>query len=209
MLEGLGSREFAAIFLALAVGALLLAAGFRTQDLLLAGLTVGLYGLHLVSVRVIRDEQGRQATLLRQVAAALDDLAGGAVNEEGSMRQADAGDAESRARDEPAEAGRARETGDGGGTSVAGGDSKVSRDLRIGTVAVVEGLLEPKEVSRVMSVQERKPDKPFGEIAVQMGLLRPDQAEELLEVKETGLFSKRKLSRARTKLRSFLGREGG
>lgn len=81
----------------------------------------------------------------------------------------------------------------------------VPRDLRIGTVAIVKGALEPNDVSRVMSMQERQPEKPFGELAVEAGLLEPEQVDELLEVQETGLYSQQKLKQAKSKLRAFLG----
>lgn len=212
MWERLGSREYVGIFLALAVLALLMAAGFRTQDLLLAGLTLGLYGLHLISIRSIRERQEQQSALLREVGTALDDLG----LDEGARRSDGEGEA-----DRPAQppAGPSPAGGDGdaraspaaaeaGGAPEGDGDTMVPRELRIGTVAIVEGALEPDDVSRVMAMQDRRPDRPFGELAVEAGLLTPSRVEELLEMQRTGLYSRRRLKQAKSKLRAFLGRAG-
>lgn len=213
MFEGLGSREYVGIFLALAVLALLLAAGFRTQDLLLAGLTLGLYGLHLLSIQSIQEEQEQHSALLREAGAALDDLS---VDEDSRRRQASSGGSAgsgptSGTKRSASSAGGSADATDSSGIGSSGevppddGDLMVPRDLRIGTVAIVQGILEPNDVSRVMSLQERQPDKPFGELAVEAGLLDPEQVEDLLEVQETGLYSQRKLKQAKSKLRAFLG----
>lgn len=213
MFEQLGSREYVGIFLALAVLALLLAAGFRTQDLLLAGLTLGLYGLHLMSIRSIQEEQEQHSSLLREVGSALDDLS---LDEDARKPSAAAGTAPSeeaapsatRSRSPGSASARSRSTGtpgNGGAAPPDDGDLMVPRDLRIGTVAIVQGMLEPSDVSRIMSMQERRPERPFGELAVEAGLLEPEQVEELLEVQETGLYSQRKLKQAKAKLRTFLG----
>ncbi|MFB6241097.1 MAG: hypothetical protein ABEJ46_06035, partial [Gemmatimonadota bacterium] len=62
----------------------------------------------------------------------------------------------------------------------------VPRDLRIGTVAIVQGMLEPSDVSRIMSMQDRQPEKPFGELAVEAGVagrrLPPRQSPLLLDL---------------------------
>lgn len=214
MFDQLGSREYVGIFLALAVLALLLAAGFRTQDLLLAGLTLGLYGLHLMSIRSIQEEQEQHSSLLREVGAALDDLS---LDEEarkpgGASRTERSGeDAPSATRSRPPGGTSSRSTGTAGSGGAAppdDGDLMVPRDLRIGTVAIVQGMLQPSDVSRIMSMQERQPERPFGELAVEAGLLEPEQVEELLEVQETGLYSQRKLKQAKSKLRTFLGQGG-
>lgn len=223
MLDGLGSREYAAIFLALGVLALLLAAGFRTQDLLLAGLTLGLYGLHLVSMRSLREKQERQSALLREVGAALDDLSGPASADSASA-EADAagsGSGTPGGHGAPASAGSAGRGADdghgadagpgegkrsrrGNGERSAPGDRTVRRKLRMGTVAIVEGALEPREVARVMSVKEQKPGKSFGTVAVEMGLLDAGQVEDLQETRETGLYPERRLKEAKRELRAFL-----
>lgn len=209
MFDQLGSREYVGIFLALAVLALLLAAGFRTQDLLLAGLTLGLYGLHLMSIRSIQEEQEQHSSLLREVGAALDDLS---LDEEAPKPGGGSGeDAPSATRSRPPGATSSRSTGtagSGGAVPPDDGDLMVPRDLRIGTVAIVQGMLDPSDVSRIMSMQERQPERPFGELAVEAGLLEPEQVEELLEVQETGLYSQRKLKQAKSKLRTFLGQGG-
>lgn len=218
MLDGLGSREYAAIFLALGVLALLLAAGFRTQDLLLAGLTLGLYGLHLVSMRSLREKQERQSALLREVGAALDDLSGPASAEADAARSGSGttggdgapGSATSAGRggddvpDAGAGPGEEKRSRRGNGERSAPGDRTVRRDLRMGTVAIVEGALEPREVARVMSVKEQKPGKSFGTVAVEMGLLDAGQVEDLQETRETGLYSERRLKEAKRELRAFL-----
>lgn len=222
MSNGLGSREYAAIFLALGAVALLMAAGFRTQDLLLAGLTLGLYGLHLVSMRSIRDRQERQSAFLREVGAALDDLStpprdGETASVPGPASPSTGGSPASSSSPTPGATGA---TGGGGRGEVPekerpgadgeeasrGGGEKVRRNLQIGTVAMVEGILEPSQVSQVMSIKEQKPQRAFGEIAVDMGLLDPDQVEELREIKRNGVYSKRKLTNARAELRAFLGK---
>lgn len=212
-----GSRKYAAVFLALGVLALLMAVGLRTQDLLLAGLTLGLYGLHLVSMRSIRDQQERQSDLLREVGAALDDLSAPSQEEGAGPTSGGTGGASpASAPGSVGGGGRGAPAGDtgpderserGAAEGTDGDDRTVPRNLRIGTVAVVEEALEPREVSRIMSIHERKPQKTFGDVAVEMGLLDRDQVEELLEIKETGLYSKRKLTSAKARLREFLGKK--
>lgn len=209
MFEQFGSREYIGIFLALAVLSLLLAAGFRTQDLLLAGLTLGLYGLHLMSISTIQEKQEKQSSLLREVGAALDDLS---PDEDARKQHLSGGTDPSQATASPAAGSRpqrSRSTGtpEGGGPEPPDdGGLKVPRDLRIGTVAIVQGVLEPSDVSSIMSMQERQPEKSFGELAVESGLLEPGQVEKIREVQETGLYSQRRLKQAKSKLRTFLGK---
>lgn len=79
----------------------------------------------------------------------------------------------------------------------------VPRQYKLGTVAVVERVLTPAEVARVLTVQDRHSDRQFGDIAVDLDLLTDQELEELLEIQQRGLYRPEAISRARRDLKQF------
>lgn len=172
-LEGtLTERSYILLFGAVALVAVLLAVGFRIQDLLLAGLTVGLYSPHLYSVRELRSEQEKQQARLEQVAAALEDLETGDTRERSNHKSG------CRESEQPAEEPR----------------------LRLETVALVEGMLEPAEVARVLEDADRADGVGFGELARRQGYLTRSELQRLRDARNRERYSEAELSRARMSL---------
>lgn len=173
----LTERSYIPLFGAVALVAVLLAVGFRIQDLLLTGLTVGLYSLHLYSVRELRSEQEKQQARLEQVAAALEDLESG----ERPERSPPLGpDDEDDGRDSEQPAGEPR--------------------LRLETVALVEGMLEPGEVAPVLEDAEGAGGVGFGELARRQGYLTRSELQRLRDARNRERYSEAELSRARMSL---------
>ena len=83
----------------------------------------------------------------------------------------------------------------------------VPRQYKLGTVAVVERVLTPGEVARVLAVQDRQPDRQFGDIAVELDLLTETELADLLETQRQGLYRPEAISRARRDLKKFRRRK--
>lgn len=79
----------------------------------------------------------------------------------------------------------------------------VPRQYKLGTVAVVERVLTPGEVARVLGVQDRHPDRQFGDIARDLDILTAAELEDLLETQREGLYRPEAISRARRDLKKF------
>ncbi len=79
----------------------------------------------------------------------------------------------------------------------------VPRQYKLGTVAVVQRVLTPGEVARVLAVQNRDPDRQFGDIAVELNLLSATELEELLRIQRRGLYRPEAISRARRDLKHY------
>ena len=79
----------------------------------------------------------------------------------------------------------------------------VPRQYKLGTVAVVERVLTPGEVARVLAVQDRHPDRQFGDIAADLGLISQSELDDLLETQREGLYRPEAISRARRDLKKF------
>lgn len=182
------SATYVGAFLFLSAVAVLLALGFRIQDLLLAGLVLVLYGLHLIRINSLEDELDEQTANIREVSSRLEELS----------------DLQSLpAPPEP--------TGEQPGAAPAEGSAEagfegesVALDLRLGTVAIVENVLEPEQVSKVLAAQEREPEKKFGELAVEAGMIDDDQVDRLLEIQQRGVYSRAKVQSAKARLRAHL-----
>lgn len=79
----------------------------------------------------------------------------------------------------------------------------VPRQYKLGTVAVVERVLSPGEVARVLAVQDRHPGRQFGDIALELDILSQAQLDKLLETQQQGLYRPEAISRARRDLKKF------
>lgn len=104
------------------------------------------------------------------------------------------------------------EPGDGGapsgetaaeGTEDDGDTVLVPRQYKLGTVAVVERVLTPGEVARVLAVQDRHPERQFGDIARELDIITEAELQELLETQQQGLYRPEAISRARRDLQKF------
>lgn len=143
------------------------------RDLAFAAAILGLYVLHMVSVRTLIEGQREQSEAVRE----LEDLVG------------ELGRAE-RAGLETLPPGETR-------------DEPVSRHFALGTVAIIRGALTAEEVSRILVEQRDHPDRRFGELALEMELLEEDQLEVLLRDQQDGEFSRREIRSARKRLETY------
>lgn len=182
------SRPFQSRFYLIAFGvvtavAVGLAVVIGNRDMAFAAAILGLYVLHLVSVRTLMAGQRQQWEAVRE----LEDLVG------------ELSRAEDAVPDDPPPGG---ELGDGG-------ETPGRRHFALGTVAIIRSVLRPEEVSKVLVEQRRRPEMRFGELAVEMGLLDEDELERLLEVQREGRFSKAEIRLARRRLETWHEREAG
>lgn len=81
------------------------------------------------------------------------------------------------------------------------------RSLGLETTALVEEMLEPDQVARLMAAADSEPEKGFGELARERGVLGVPELDYLRAVREEGTYSQAKLSRARSRLLEALKRE--
>ncbi|MFQ5890381.1 MAG: hypothetical protein ACE5JR_10060 [Gemmatimonadota bacterium] len=163
---------------------------------------LGLYVLHLLSIRfILHNQQEQRATLdehweLLQQLVGRTELAGGRAGTPvagASDRRlvGISGDAEAIA---------------GTGRLYAGETTReapVPRHLAIGTVAIVRRMLEPADVAQIILEQRKRPDRRFGETALLLGLLTESQLEELLVAQQEGLFTDDEIEEARRRLEEF------
>jgi hypothetical protein len=200
------------------------------QWLVFSAAILGLYVLHLVSVRYIVQAQAEQLAAVT-----------GEAETTGSIEvEAEAG-LEAEAEDErpgtasvsratgngvggapvPASVTASSDAGDTSGASTTGGDSgdtgpdsasssesvvrevAIPRHFMLGTVAIVRHVMEPEAVARVLMEQRQQPGKRFGELAVEMGFITGPQLDELLEAQQDGLFTDAEIREARQRLEAF------
>lgn len=164
---------------ALAAGGL--AVFFDNTSLGLAAAVLGLYVLHLYSMQ----EMQRQWRALQGLERLVGELGHGEMSEEDLSLE--------RRR-----TGSDREEG--------GGDESgrtVRRDFGLGTVAIIKGLMSPRDVSEVMSQQRNRPGLTFGDHAVELGHLTETQLEDLVQVKHEGVYTPEEIREAREKIQSY------
>lgn len=82
-------------------------------------------------------------------------------------------------------------------------DVRLPRRLALGTVAVVRNYLDPSDVAGILREQRAHPGSRFGEIAVQQLLLTEEEVEELLMDQQEGLFTEAEIESARQRLQIF------
>lgn len=180
---GSHSRVFVFILAGAALAAGGLAVFFDNTSLGLAAAVLGLYVLHLYSMQ----EMQRQWRALQGLERLVGELGLGEISEE---------DLEPRPR--RAEEGRAEadeEHGEDGRT--------VRRDFGLGTVAIIKGMMSPRDVSEVMSQQRDRPELTFGDHAVELGHLTETQLEDLVQVKHRGVYTPEEIREAREKIQSY------
>jgi hypothetical protein len=188
----------------------------KDQWLVLSAAIVGLYVLHLVSVRYIVRAQAEQLAGLAgadldRTALTADETPAAELLVEADKRNGREPEAAFEPGDEPElvdlVAEDANQAAVGHGDAPASGpplkDVAIPRHFMLGTVAIVRSVMEPEAVARVLMEQRQQPGKRFGELAVTMGLISDDQLEMLLEAQQQGLFTDAEIREARQRLESF------
>ncbi len=196
----------------------------RDQWLVFSAAIVGLYVLHMVSVRyVVRAHADQLAALagadLTRMGleaespadlSAATELPGEAGKHNGRNAQVslESDDAHpeltsgdelvAEERDQPAHEDAVAQPS---GPSLK--DVAIPRHFMLGTVAIVRDVMEPEAVARVLMEQRQQPGKRFGELAVAMGLITEDQLDMLLDAQQRGLFTDAEIREARQRLETF------
>jgi hypothetical protein len=179
----------------------------KDQWLVFSAAIVGLYVLHMVSVRyVVRTHADQLAALaggdLTFVGLETDSHAGSTPAVE---LPAEAGKQNGRTTEESSESDDTlREVLDSDGSAVPlVKEVTIPRHFMLGTVAIVRNVMEPEAVARVLMEQRRQPGKRFGELAVAMGVITEEQLDMLLEAQQRGLFTDEEIREARQRLEAF------
>lgn len=209
-------REYSSHFLGavalLTILVALLAWYGQNRGLALAAAVLGIYALHLASLRLILTGQSQnearletQWKLLQLLVDpnALDSGSGSRGRPGGATAPAESRIVASRQRDTAA--------GDGAGLPKSNGSAPGEPEYRIptprhfalGTVALIRNMLTPAQVARILVEQRQQPDKKFATLAVDLGMLSDTQREELLLAQQEGLFSDAEMREARERLREF------
>jgi len=188
----------------------------KDQWLVLSAAIVGLYVLHLVSVRyIVRTHAEQLAGLggpdLDRTALTAGETPAAELPVEADKRNGREPEAALEPGDEPdlidlvaEDANQAAvEHGDAPASGPRLKDVAIPRHFMLGTVAIVRSVMEPEAVARVLMEQRQQPGKRFGELAVAMGLISDDQLEMLLEAQQRGLFTDAEIREARQRLESF------
>lgn len=152
----------------------------------LAAAVLGLYVLHLHSIRVMA-RQWRSLQGLERL-----------VGEIGT------GDPDADAVAPAGRTGGARAEGAGEDGSGDGDDAGlVRRDFGLGTVAIVKGAMSPRDVSEVMAEQRRESGRTFGDLAVALGHLTGSELEELVQAKHRGRYRAGEVRDARRRIEAY------
>lgn len=160
----------------------------RDATLGLSAGILGLYVLHLLSIRFILQAQREQREALDEQWELLEQLVGRGTLPRAGPRP-----------ERPTQSGRRP----GAGPDTSGTAAPVPRHFALGTVALVRKMLAPEDVVRILLEQRQRPDRRFGETAIYLGLLTETQLEELLLAQQEGLFTDEEIEEARERLEAF------
>lgn len=187
MISGIGSHSRVYVFLlgAVAAAAAGLAWYFENTSLGLAAAILGLYVLHLYSMQVMQRQWRALQGLERLVGELeLEEPSGGAEGASG-------------------DGGSATSAGAGNPSSTDGEEQSVHRDFGLGTVAIIKGMMSPRDVSEVMAEKRRRPGLTFGDHAVELGHLTETELENLVQVKHRGVYTAGEIRQARRRTREY------
>lgn len=219
-----GDREYSGHFLgAVAILTLLVAllAWYgHNRALALAAAVLGIYALHLISLRFILEGQAENKARLETQWKLLQLLVDPNALDPGTGMPGRLGGSaassplpESRVVTSPLRNGAhadGDETGDvehkaANGAAPDGADYRIPtpRHFALGTVALIRNMLSPAQVARILVEQRQQPEKKFASLAVELGMLTDLQREELLLAQQEGLFSDAEMREARERLRDF------
>jgi hypothetical protein len=164
----------------------------QNRSLAASAAVLGLYTLHLISVRFITegqaDDRARMESQWSLLKLMVDPNA--VVSSAPIRRSASSGDLAVPA------------------TAVSGNGNPsqnipTARHFALGTVALIRDLLTPAEVAQILVEQRNQPDERFAAIAIDLGMLSEQQREELLLAQQEGLFTDEEMRDARERLREF------
>jgi hypothetical protein len=186
--RGKRSRQYSISFIGVValvtIGLALVAWSAQDQTLALASAVLGLYALHLISIRYILEGQSRNQEQLETQWNLLQLMV----------------DPNSGPRNGPTAGGNGKLAG-------APGTQKqripTPRHFALGTVALIRELLTAEQVARILVQQRDLPDERFAAIAVDLGMLNEEQREELLLAQQEGLFTDEEMRDARERLGEF------
>lgn len=205
------SSQFLGAVALLTILVALLAWYGQNRGLALAAAVLGIYALHLASLRFILTGQAEnkarletQWKLLQLLVDpnALDTGSGFGTRPGGAATGAESRIVTSRGRNTAS---------DGTDATASNGAAPTRPEYRIptprhfalGTVALIRNMLTPAQVARILVEQRQQPDKKFATLAVDLGMLTDTQREELLLAQQEGLFSDAEMREARERLREF------
>lgn len=209
-----GDREYSGHFLGavalLTLLVALLAWYGQNTTLALVAAVLGIYALHLISLRVILQGQAENKARLETQWKLLQLLvdpnaleAGTGLPPRASLAPPAMPGAESRLASSPRPNGNKPD----GGAPPAPPEPEyripTPRHFALGTVALIRNMLTPAQVARILVEQRQQPDKKFATLAVDLGMLTDEQREELLLAQQEGLFSDAEMREARERLRDF------
>lgn len=164
----------------------------QNRSLAASAAVLGLYTLHLISVRFIiegqADDRARMESQWSLLKLMVDP---NAVVSSAPIRRS----ASSKGLAVPATA------VSGNGTPTQ--NIPTARHFALGTVALIRDLLTPAEVAQILVEQRNQPDERFAAIAMDLGMLSEQQREELLLAQQEGLFTDEEMRDARERLREF------
>jgi hypothetical protein len=185
--RGKRSRQYSISFIGgvalVTIGLALVAWSAQDQALALAAGVLGLYALHLISIRYILEGQSRNQKQLETQWNLLQLM----VDPNSGPRSGSS-------------AGNGKPTA---APAVAKQRIPTPRHFALGTVALIRDLLTPEQVARILVEQRHLPDERFAAIAVDLGMLNEEQREELLLAQQEGLFTDEEMKDARERLGDF------
>lgn len=210
-------REYSSHFLGavalLTILVALLAWYGQNRALALAAAVLGIYALHLASLRFILTGQAQNKARLETQWKLLQLLVDPNALDGDSGFRGRPGSATAPGAESRAAASRLRDAaiGDGADAPKSNGAAPAEPEYRIptprhfalGTVALIRNMLTPAQVARILVEQRQQPDKKFATLAVDLGMLTDTQREELLLAQQEGLFSDAEMREARERLREF------
>lgn len=218
-----GDRKYSGQFLGavaiLTILVSLLAWWGQNGALAMAAAVLGIYALHLISMRLIMagqaENQARLETQWKLLQLLVDPnaLDVGSLPDRGTSARVARPGTESRLVASPVRNGALGDTDAGSSGSGLGESGAVGsgpeyriptpRHFALGTVALIRNMLSPAQVARILVEQRQQPDKKFATLAVELGMLTDAQREELLLAQQEGLFSDAEMREARERLREF------
>lgn len=184
----------------------------------LAIAVLGMYVLHLMSLRRIRErDEARwedlkdlvEETVRREAGSA---GAGRAAGGGGSSRSSSSTRVYSPSGEGKEEGAPSTSAEDPEGLwqeEAPARDVPVPRNFALGTVALIREKMTPGEIDEVLEEQESRPGEYFGQIAVELGYLDEDELDELLAAQQEGLFTIGEIQDARRRLKAYQRRAKG
>lgn len=205
------SRNFLGAVAIVTILVALLAWYGQNRGLALASAVLGLYALHLTSIRYILEGQADNRARLETQWKLLQLLVDPNALEPGTGVPYPRGTSPEKPLTDPRLAASGGANGNGVGPGDKGSEPDATNEYRVptprhfalGTVALIRDMLSPAQVARILVEQRQQPDKRFASIAVELGMLSDEEREELLLAQQEGLFSDAEMREARERLRDF------